>query len=191
MTTEQIKSIQRKLGVRDDGVWGVHSEAACKTYLRGLKPNPNPWPSSDVQSLTRFYGSPGDESNLVSLEFPFRTFYAGRPVARFRCHKKVADSLSRILHQLRDLYGSNTKIMDPVSDYGGCFNFRPKRGGNSWSLHAWGAAIDLDADDNTFRDPWPQKSDMPFEVMEVFAREGWVCAGGEWGYDAMHFQATR
>jgi hypothetical protein len=32
---------------------------------------------------------------------------------------------------------------------------------------------------------------MPIEVMECFAREGWLSAGAFWGYDAMHFQATQ
>ena len=54
-----------------------------------------------------------------------------------------------------------------------------------------GAAIDLDADDNTFRDHWPMQADMPLEIMEAFAREGWVSAGAFWGYDAMHFEAVR
>jgi hypothetical protein len=37
---------------------------------------------------------------------------------------------------------------------------------------------------------WPTKATMPFEVIEIFAREGWTSGGAYWGYDAMHFQAT-
>jgi hypothetical protein len=32
---------------------------------------------------------------------------------------------------------------------------------------------------------------MPIQVMEEFAKEGWLAAGAFWGRDAMHFQATR
>jgi hypothetical protein len=32
---------------------------------------------------------------------------------------------------------------------------------------------------------------MPIEVMEEFAKEGWLPAGAFWSRDAMHFQATR
>jgi hypothetical protein len=191
MNTEEIKKIQSKIGVTPDGFWGPKSIVACQKYLRGLMPNPNPWPKSDQASLCRFYGNPGDEKNLVTVDFPFRTFYEGKEIKRFRCHKKVADSLIRVLKSISEKYGKDRGIMEEAEDFGGVYNFRNKRGGSSYSVHAWGAAIDLDADDNTFRDSWPMKSDMPFEIMEEFAKEGWLSAGAFWSYDSMHFQATK
>jgi hypothetical protein len=128
---------------------------------------------------------------LVTVDFPFATFYEGKRISKFRCHKKVADSLIKILKKIGEKYGKNREIMEEAEDFGGVFNFRNKRGGSTYSVHAWGAAIDLDADDNTFRDSWPMQSDMPLEIMEEFAKEGWLSAGAFWGYDSMHFQATR
>jgi hypothetical protein len=32
---------------------------------------------------------------------------------------------------------------------------------------------------------------MPLDVMEIFAREGWLAAGAFWGRDSMHMQATQ
>jgi hypothetical protein len=32
---------------------------------------------------------------------------------------------------------------------------------------------------------------MPLEVMEAFAREGWLSAGAFWGRDSMHAQASQ
>jgi hypothetical protein len=32
---------------------------------------------------------------------------------------------------------------------------------------------------------------MPIEVMEEFAKEGWLPAGAFWSRDSMHFQSTR
>lgn len=58
-------------------------------------------------------------------------------------------------------------------------------------LAALCAAIDLDPDNNGMRDSWPVRATMPLEVMEAFAKEGWLSAGAFWGYDSMHFQATR
>lgn len=191
MTSDQIKQIQTKIGVVPDSFWGPKSIAACQKYLRSLMPSPNPWPKPDQASLCRFYGNPGDERNLVTMNFPFITFYEGKRVTKFRCHKKVADSLVRVLKNIGEKYGKNREIMEEAEDFGGVYNFRNKRGGSSYSVHAWGAAIDLDADDNSYRDSWPIKSDMPFEIMEEFAKEGWKSAGAFWGYDSMHHEATK
>lgn len=191
MKFEEIQAIQKKIGVLPDGVFGPKSRAALKEYLRKLGPAVNPWPRDNESSLRAFYGEPGDESNLVAFEPPFPMFYDGKQVKTLRCHKKVKDSLLRILTAIGKSYGGQRGVLEEAEDYGGCFNFRPKRGRTTgWSLHAWGAAIDLDADDNTFKDTWPQKADMPLEVIEEFAKEGWLSAAAAWGYDAMHFQAT-
>lgn len=191
MTHEQIKRMQVKVGTTPDGFWGPKSQAACRAYLKSLMPNPNPWPSSDQTSLKAFFGEPGDESNLTTIEFPYEIKYDGKIVTKTRVNKKCAASLLRILERIESRMAAVPDIVDEATDYCGIFNFRPKRGGTSWSLHAYGAAIDLDADDNTFKDTWPLKADMPLEIIEEFAREGWISAAAFWGYDAMHFQATR
>ena len=191
MKAESIIEIQKKIKTTPDGFWGPKSIKAVQKYLTSLMPNPHPWPKSDLLSLKRFYGEPGDESNLVTVEFPFKTFYEGKTVSKFRCHKKVSDSLIRVLENIEKNYGQEREIMEEAEDYGGCYNYRVKRGGSTLSTHAWGIAIDLDADDNSFKDSWPLKADMPLEIMEEFAKEGWLSAGAFWGYDSMHFQATR
>ena len=190
MKQADIMAMQSRIGVEPDGFWGPKSIAACQKHLRSLMPTPIPWPRSTQAALRAFYGEPGNEANLVSIDFPYPMYYGDRRVTKTRCHKKCADSLRRVLAKIGTFYGSNPGIMEEASDYGGVFNFRPKRGGTSWSVHAWGAAIDLDADDNTFRDSWPMKADMPLEIMECFASEGWTSAGAFWGYDAMHHEAT-
>ena len=195
MNPTEIQAMQQRIKdrydplLKVDGFWGPKSQASCRAYLRSLMPKPNPWPNNDQRSLRRFYGEPGDESNLVMIDLPYPMFYDGKRVTRTRVHKKCAASLLRILTTIRDLMPQHPHITDEAQDFGGIFNDRPKRGGTSRSVHAWGAAIDLDADDNTFRDSWPMRSDMPLEIMEAFAREGWTSAGAFWGYDAMHFEA--
>jgi hypothetical protein len=191
MTTEQIKAIQRRIGTTADGVWGPLSRAACQRHLRALMPSPNPWPLDNEVELTRFYGKAGDESNLVTFEFPFPMYYAGKRVLKSRCHRLVKDSLLRVLGDIGMRWANNRGIMEEAEDYGGIYNFRPMRGSKRISRHSWGIAIDLDPDDNGLHDPWPQKADMPLEIMEAFAKEGFINLGWTIGRDAMHFQATR
>lgn len=101
MTTDQIMTMQRRIGVKDDGKWGIVSQAACKRHLRSLMPDPHPWPASDDVSMTRFYGRAGDESNLVNL--PVNTLgvaYNGLPVSSIRCHALIADALLRVIQEI-------------------------------------------------------------------------------------------
>lgn len=185
MTRAQIIAMQDRIGTTPDGFWGPKSIAACQRHLRGLMPSPNPWPKADQASLTRFYGSPGDESQLVALNVEgLGIRYDGQAVKSIRCHDKVADSLKRILTSLSKTHPG---IMN---QYAGCYNNRTMRGGSLPSLHARGAAIDFAPETNGNKTPWPVVADMPLEVMEAFAREGWTPAGAFWGRDAMHFQAT-
>jgi hypothetical protein len=186
MNSDSIKKLQSKLGVEVDGFWGPKSEAAARAHLRKLMTAaPNKWPASDQASLTKFYGAPGDESKLVRIDVEgLGVKYEGRDVKTVLCHAKVADSLKRVLESL------SKRHKDIIGRYAGCFNDRAMRGGSTPSLHARGAAIDLAPETNGNHDHWPARADMPFEVMEAFAKEGWLAAGAFWSRDAMHFQAT-
>jgi hypothetical protein len=186
MTRDRIKRIQSKIGATVDGFWGPQSIAACQRHLRSLMPADANWPRPSQESLQGFYGSAGDESKLVAVNVEgLGLRYDGKPVKSIRCHDRVADSLKRVLTALSKSHP------DILAQYAGVYNNRPMRGGSLPSLHARGAAIDLAADTNRLSQSWPVSADMPFEVMETFAREGWASAGAVWGRDAMHFQATR
>lgn len=191
MTKREIETIQRELkqaGHYDgeiDGDFGPLSRRGAKAFLKGLCPN-NPWPKQ--RDVRAFYGEPG-ENNLVTFDFPYPMFYGGKRVTKSRCHKKVKDSLLRVLVAISGMLG-DPNVADEAQDYAGIYNFRNKRESSSISMHAWGIAIDLDADDNTFKLAWPVAADMSWEIIKAFAREGWLSAAVWWGYDAMHFQAT-
>lgn len=191
MKPEEIERMQRRIGAKPDRIWGRESIAKCQAHLRALFPKPHPWPKTDQASLTRFYGRPGDESKLVVFNFPYPIFYEGKLVTRGRCHERVAESLLRVLSEIGNRWTGRSDIMEEAQDYGGIYNNRPMRGGSTPSLHARGAAIDLDPDDNGNQVHWPTAADMPLEIMEAFSREGWLCAGAWWGRDAMHSQATQ
>lgn len=186
MTSKEIIALQKRIGTVPDGFWGPASTAAAQAYLRSLMPAVSPWPKPDQTSLTAFFGQPGDESRLVNLDVGgVLMLYDGKPVKTVRCHCKVADSLKRILTAI---HRSQWRYV--LSDYAGCYNNRPMRGGSLPSLHARGAAIDLRPATNGNRVHWPTKADMPIEVCELFAVEGWLAAGPFWSRDGMHFQAT-
>lgn len=187
MTKNQIIALQRHVGATPDGFWGPKSIAACQKHLRSLMPNPNPWPASDQKSLADFYGQPGDESKLLNLPVGhLPIYYEGVRCKTIRVHRACAQSLERVLEFI-----AASPHRDLLAKYAGCYNNRNMRGGSLPSLHARGAAIDLDPAPNGNLTPWPVRATMPIEVMECFAAEGWTPAGAFWARDGMHFQATR
>jgi hypothetical protein len=150
-------------------------------------PKDNPWPKSNQAALRRFYGHPDNNNPIIRVDAPswLRLYDSDKRVRSIYCHKRVAESL---LRALRDAYQHQPEF---VRKYFGCHVDRPMRGGTKPSTHAYGAAVDLAASTNRNRQSWPVSANMPIEVMEAFAREGWTPAGAFWGRDAMHFQATR
>lgn len=187
MNKAQIIELQRHVGTQPDGFWGPKSTAAAQRHLRNLMPKPNPWPKATASALRAFYGDPWDNSPIVAVDAPswLRLYDGNQRVRKIQCHERVADSLLRALRFAYDA------APDFASRYFGCHVDRKMRGGSSPSLHAYGAAIDLAASTNGNRTHWPMRATMPIEVMEAFAREGWLSAGAFWSRDAMHFQATQ
>ena len=68
MNTQQIIALQDHVGTLSDGYWGPLSEAACRKHLRSMMPAESPWPATDRESLTAFYGHAGDEDNLSMID---------------------------------------------------------------------------------------------------------------------------
>jgi hypothetical protein len=190
MTRQQIQAIQEKIGTTPDGFWGPKSTAACQRYLRSLMPIPNPWPGAETKTLAKFYGDPAKGEvigQIVKLDVAgLGLKYSGSTVRSVNVHRKCADTLYKVLVDI-----STRECAWVLGEYAGIYNHRPMRGGTRWSLHAYGAAIDLAPGTNGLNTHWPTRANMPLEVMECFAREGWLPAGAFWSRDAMHFQATR
>jgi len=187
MTKKQIVALQERVGTTPDGFWGPKSIAACKRHLKALMPKNSPWPSPSGGELRRFYGHHSDNTPIIRVDAPswMRLYDSNKRVKSIYVHKRCADSL------LRALEAAHKKAPDFVKRYFGCHVDRSMRGGSRPSTHAYGAAIDLAASTNRNKQSWPISANMPIEVMEEFAKEGWTPAGAFWGRDAMHFQATK
>jgi hypothetical protein len=142
-----------------------------------------------------------EAANMVYIPPVFRMTYAGVPLKRIRVHKHCAQSLAKILDNLNAAAKGKQETLDlwGVSIFGGVVNYRLMRGGNSLSIHSYGAAIDLDPARNGMYDKTPRFAEFP-EVLKSFEKEGWKW-GGDWNgngssaderlADGMHWQATR
>ena len=104
----------------------------------------------------------------------------------------VADALARVAADLERLPQEMTQYLVPSS---GTYNCRPIAGTNRLSVHAYGAAIDLNA---RFGDYWQWakakdgrfawKNRIPLPIVEVFERHGFIWGGKWYHYDSFHFE---
>ena len=165
------------------------------------------WPKDTNEDLSRFFGqhqlrpdgrptAQWERTHLITFASPYPMLLAwdlSQPVRKITCHKKVADSLARVLSGILAHYGDISGVRRArMHLYGGCYNYRRVSGSARLSTHAWGAGIDLDPDRNALGKRYDETDGMmPLAVVDLFEAEGW-----KWGgrftsrADCMHFQAT-
>lgn len=128
----------------------------------------------------------------IDLLYPMRLAWdRNHTVTRISCHKAIAEPLKAVFNDILNEYGYERIKQLGIDLFGGCFNYRAMRGGSSWSVHAWGLAIDLDPDRNrlketsgTARFARPEYKPM----IDIFYKHGFISLGREKNYDWMHFQ---
>ena len=148
----------------------------------------NEWPKE--ADAAAFFGYP---ANLTQIEtpYPMRMFTdKWEPISHISCNLKVAASLRRCLGAILSHFGSLDEIKKVGADvYDGCYNDRSIRGSTRRSMHAYGAAIDMDAEHNPLG---ATKGTMSPAVVAIFKAEGWRWGGDYTNRkDWMHFEACR
>lgn len=149
------------------------------------------WPEDNQEALIAFYGEPGPEvvAQLTPVVPPFVMRLEGTPIKSIMFHKKAALALSEALYEIWDAYGHDQAKIDAagVSRYDGAYNHRFIRGSSTkWSNHAYGAAIDINGQDNGFN---TGHGNMPKIVIDAFKRQGARWGGDYHGRtDPMHFE---
>ncbi|TYB83980.1 M15 family metallopeptidase [Oceaniovalibus sp. ACAM 378] len=115
-------------------------------------------------------------------------------VTRLRVHGLCAEPLTAALAAVLDHYGEAEWRRLGLDRYAGGYNPRRMRGGTSWSMHAYGCAIDIFAAPNGLRTRCPAAGFCGSEYqpfLDIMERHGWLPAIRLWGADAMHFQMAR
>ena len=152
-----------------------------------------------TQETTKKYGVPNITGagylEPMTLPFPMRLAWdKTKTINKIYCHKDIKAKLYNALSEILHVYGLK-KIQELGIDlYGGCFNYRKMRNGNSWSKHSWGVAIDLDPERNqlketskTARFARPEYKQM----IDIFYKNGFISLGREKNYDWMHFEIAK
>lgn len=149
------------------------------------------WPHDDTASLIAFYGDPrrkGFTDSLVLVKPPWRMTFDGKPIKGVQIHRKCAVSLKAVFDDIwEECDQDENKLPAGAIVFDGSYNFRPIRGSSRLSTHAFGAALDLDAEHNGMG----KRGNMSPIVINAFEREGWFWGGRfRSRRDDMHFQAA-
>jgi hypothetical protein len=193
-----------------DAYWGPSTEHAYDSLVHLLKYNerpplwrdrkttninPNHWPKQTESELNAFYGGIGE--NQVNVKLPYThlvSWNKRRKLDSIYCHKKVADSLVRVLTKVLNHYGEEQIKTLGLNLFGGCFNPRKVRGGTRWSTHAWAISLDYNPNQNKLkwgRDRAKFAEPIYEKWWEFWEEEGWVSLGRERNFDWMHVQAAK
>jgi hypothetical protein len=102
----------------------------------------------------------------------------------------VADALDRVSRALDELPDDVVTYLVPAA---GTYNCRKVAGSRAPSMHAYGAAIDIDT---RYADYWrwspgetPRwRNRIPVAIVRIFEQHGFIWGGAWYHYDTMHFE---
>ncbi|EIJ33349.1 M15 family metallopeptidase [Thiothrix nivea] len=157
--------------------------------------NPARWPSGNPDSLECYFGAVGTDQVRIKTAYPLRLAWDLNTIMDgFSCHRLVADPMEYIFRETLAHYGQD-KVHDLRLDrFGGCLNVRKIRGGNYYSTHAWGIAVDIDPANNRL-DWGKSKASLAKPEYnawwEIIESTGAQSLGRRKNYDWMHFQFAK
>lgn len=197
-----LKSLGFEVG-KIDGLSGPQTQYALEQWQNSMRDIEDSEVSPSHPSITwpkqsaceEFFGPKGENQVMLVPPYPMRLAWdLSTPVHRFSINAKCHNSALRVLNQVKDIYGVEGCRKLGLDRFGGCLNVRKMRGGSSWSIHSWGAAIDFDPDHNQLRwgrDKATFAQPTYHRWWEAWEAEGWVSLGRSRNYDWMHVQAAR
>ena len=152
------------------------------------------WPRDNQAELIRFFGNPGTSgpgsvrSQMIPVIPPFKMYYEGKLLKSLSFHRKGAPALLSVLNKVWDYYDNDQSKIDAlgISKTAGTWNPRKVRGSKTkWSSHAFGTAIDINAEQNGFN----VAGNIPLPMIAAFKSEGFRWGGNyKSRKDPMHFE---
>ena len=152
-----------------------------------------------------FYGQPGlpgsaaetaMQKKLVYIDLPFAfriDWNLSEKVNRIRLHSKCSSSAKSAYEEAIKHYGQSQFCALGLDRFAGGYMPRKMRGGTTWSMHAYGCAIDTYAAPNglNVRKPKALFSGKDYDAwFNIWEAAGWTSLGRAIDRDYMHVQAA-
>tara|TARA_R110000782_G_scaffold12895_1_gene38116 strand:+ start:830 stop:1630 length:801 start_codon:yes stop_codon:yes gene_type:complete len=212
----QVAAFYQKLAgqeLKQDGFWGPNTEFFAEKVLsdylgrqivgrkdeteKANKPKKlksakvKIWSPTDSQMI-RHYGQPG--SGLVTFKIPYPVRLAwdlATSVTRVTMHRLAQGPVLMALELIADRYTAADREELHIDRYGGGAYVRKKRGGSTWSAHAFGGAMDWDPDRNRLRETRRTARFARPEYkkfLDSWGEAGFMNLGQAYNFDWMHVQ---
>jgi hypothetical protein len=191
-----VMKFQAENGLLADGIVGAKTWAklageAAPEEPAEVRPASEPPISTRAQALERYGqikdGKWANQSKWMKyVEIPEEIgenwLLLGKedtPTKRIYCNKDMAEQLLRALQNVKD-----RELLEELKTFDGCFAIRDVRGvPGSVSTHAYGLAIDINADENGLG----KKPKLSAKFVRCFKDAGFTWGGDFRRKDGMHF----
>ncbi len=163
--------------------------------LVGFKPEDDPGRIRYEPFFRKIYGNSAEnvEKNLVIIDWMPKIFGKKFPLKVTRIHH-IDQKIRAISQQLEQLVQKNPALKPFLNHPAGTFYWRFIAGTHQLSEHSFGIALDINAAHSNYWQ-WDLKkghfkyhNTIPWPIVAVFEKEGFIW-GGKWlHYDTMHFE---
>ena len=125
------------------------------------------------------YGEPEKQSHMALYDFDCGISSIPKKIY---CNNDMINPLRMAINLVKE-----RGLSDSIKSWDGIFCIRKKRVNDSYSLHSWGIAVDI----NAFENQMGTKGNMSDAFVKCFKDSGFDW-GGEWDHaDPMHFQLSK
>lgn len=195
---ELWQRIQRSVKARPDGNPGIETAKAIALTL-GLATDlaldqfvQHKWPRDVDAEMQAFYGAVGEGTTQITP--PYQLYYDGKPIKKITIHELLVNPVMGALSDVLKAYGPDEIKRLKLDRFDGCLNVRKKRGGSSWSVHSYAAALDFGAEWNSLHMDHTQAlfAKAEYEAWwRAWERQGAISLGRARDFDWMHVQFAR
>lgn len=148
-----------------------------------------------VQTERSVYGAAGSASYVtvnVPDNYPLKLYDGGQRVTKISgVHPLAADRLEALFRDVANHYAPDMEKVAPrICRWFGYYNKRQETGSSKQSIHGYGIAFDIDANNNPYRKP---SANMPLRTEPIYGPFFEIAKAHGWRQhpnDGMHFELT-
>lgn len=199
---ELFETMQEKL---DKPTLKDHVLQACYQIGEPLElPNEDPGRIRYEPFFKKMYGAtPAEvEDNLEHVAWMPNVFGSSTYILRVTRINNVHAKIQAISDELEELVGEYPDMIKYLANPGGTYCWRVIANTNRLSAHSFGMTLDINAQESNYWQ-WDLKAEnrqisedellqyrntVPWEIVEVFEKYGFIWGGKMYHYDTMHFE---